>query len=66
MSDNGPQAEGKQENAERIRSLQAQISDLKKRLPKHSIPAAMLVQLEDLEEALEIELTKSSLTGSIW
>ena len=60
MSESGPQAEGKQQSAERIRSLQAQISDLKKRLPKHSITAAMLVQLEDLEEALEIELTQSA------
>ena len=58
MSETGPRAESKRQNAERIRLLQAQIADLKKRLPKHSIPAAMLVQLEDLEEALEIELAK--------
>jgi hypothetical protein len=43
-------------NAERIRILREQIADLKKRLPRHSIPASMLVQLEELEEELEKEL----------
>ncbi len=45
-------------HAERIQKLREQIADLKKRLPKHSIPASMLIQLEDLEEQLEIELAK--------
>jgi FtsZ-binding cell division protein ZapB len=39
--------------AERILVLQSQIDDLKKRLPRHSTPPAMLQQLEDLEEELE-------------
>jgi hypothetical protein len=41
--------------AGRIRALQEQIDDLKKRLPAHSIPAAMLLRLEELEEELERE-----------
>lgn len=38
---------------DRIEELEARIADLEARLPKHSVPPAMLVQLEDLEEALE-------------
>ena len=37
----------------RIEELEARIADLEARLPKHSTPPAMLVELEDLEEALE-------------
>ncbi len=36
-----------------IEELERRIADLKARLPKHSIPPAMLIELEDLEEALE-------------
>ena len=36
-----------------IEDLERRIADLKARLPKHSIPPAMLIELEDLEEALE-------------
>jgi SMC interacting uncharacterized protein involved in chromosome segregation len=50
--------ETKSANPERIRVLQNQIADLRKRLPKHSIPASMLLELEDLEEELEKELAK--------
>ncbi len=38
---------------EELAELEERIADLKARLPAHSIPAAMLVELEDLEEALE-------------
>ncbi len=38
---------------ERIEELEARIADLEARLPKHSVPPTMLVQLEDLEQALE-------------
>lgn len=37
----------------RIRELKEGIEDLRARLPKHSVPAAMLIELEDLEEELE-------------
>ncbi len=43
----------------RIRVLQAQIEDLKKRWPAHSVPASMLQRLDELEEELENELRSS-------
>lgn len=58
MSEHLPDPESKPANAERIRTLQNRIADLKKRLPRHSIPASMLLELEDLEEELEKELAK--------
>ena len=36
----------------RILQLETRIADLKARLPRHSIPPAMLLELEDLEEEL--------------
>lgn len=38
---------------EQIRRLEEQIADLKARLPAHSVKPAMLLELEELEEALE-------------
>lgn len=32
--------------------LERRIADLRARLPRHSVPAAMLIELEELEEAL--------------
>ena len=37
----------------RITELERRIADLKARLPKHSVPPAMLIELEELEEELE-------------
>jgi len=37
----------------RIEDLEARIADLETRLPKHSVPPAMLIQLEDMEQDLE-------------
>jgi hypothetical protein len=59
MSENGPEAEREPASSERIRTLRKQITDLRKRLPKHSIPPAMLIELEDLEEELEKELART-------
>ena len=42
----------------RIEALQKQIEDLKKRLPAHSIPPAMMAELDDLEEQLAAEIKK--------
>jgi len=39
--------------SERIAELEKQIAQLQARWPAHSVPPAMLQQLEDLEEALE-------------
>lgn len=38
---------------ERIAQLEVEIAELEARLPKHSTPPAMLVELEDLEDELE-------------
>jgi uncharacterized small protein (DUF1192 family) len=38
--------------AERIAQLEAEIAELKARLPKHSVPPAMILELEELEEEL--------------
>jgi hypothetical protein len=39
--------------AERIAQLERRVADLRARLPKHSVPPAMLIELEDLELELE-------------
>ena len=36
----------------RIQELEREIADLKGRWPKHSVPPAMLMRLEELEEEL--------------
>ena len=38
---------------EKIKQLEEQIADLKSRWPAHSVPPAMVQQLDDLEEELE-------------
>ena len=38
---------------ERIAELQMKLTDLNARLPAHSIPAAMLIEMEDIEDELE-------------
>lgn len=35
-----------------ITELEARLADLKKRLPAHSIPPAMIAELDELDEAL--------------
>jgi hypothetical protein len=37
---------------QRIEELKREIEEIKKSLPKHSIPASMLIRLEELEEEL--------------
>jgi hypothetical protein len=56
MSAMEPKTEKEGANLARIRALQDQIADLKRRWPAHSTPPAMMQQLDDLEEELEIEL----------
>jgi SMC interacting uncharacterized protein involved in chromosome segregation len=48
-----------------INELKEKIDDIKKQLPKHSIPPAMLLELEDLEENLERALIKIDLESSL-
>lgn len=47
-------------NSDRIKQLEKQIAELKSRWPAHSVPPAMLQQLDELEEELERELTKTA------
>ncbi|NQU29386.1 MAG: histidine kinase [Anaerolineae bacterium] len=45
-------------NNDRIQELEEKIAELKKRWPAHSTPPAMLQELDDLEEALSMEIDK--------
>ncbi len=45
---------------ERIAQLQAAIEELTARLPAHSVTAAMMIELEELEEELEALQTRVS------
>ncbi len=45
----------KEKNA-RVKELELRISELRARLPKHSPPPAMMIELDDLEYELEILL----------
>lgn len=38
---------------ERIDQLERQLAELEARLPKHSVPPAMMIEMEELEEELE-------------
>ena len=49
---------------ERIAELEEKIADLKMRLPKHSVQAAMLIELEDMEDELAELRAKVSQGGS--
>ncbi len=40
-------------NTDRIAELERQIEELNARLPKHSPPVSMLVELDELDAALE-------------
>ena len=41
-------------NTVRIAQLEKEIEEMLARIPKHSVPPAMLIELEDLEEELEM------------
>jgi hypothetical protein len=43
----------KKTDTKKIRALKKEIADLKSQWPAHSVPAAMLQHLEDLEDELE-------------
>ena len=47
-------------NEERITQLEKQIEEMEARLPKHSVPPAMIIELEDLEEELEMLKARES------
>lgn len=47
---------------DRAEVLKNQISDLKKRWPAHSVPPTMMAQLDELEEALKMEMEKRGIS----
>jgi len=47
-------------NRKRITELEREIEEMKARLPKHSVPPAMIIELEDLEEELEMLKARES------
>jgi putative redox protein len=49
---------------EQIANLERRIAELKARLPKHSPPVSMLVELDELDEALEQARSAASTQGS--
>ena len=53
-----PENGGQATSQDRVRWLREQIAELRKRWPPHSVPAGMLLRLDDLEEELEYELSK--------
>ncbi len=40
-------------STDRIKEIEQKIAELKARLPEHSVPVSMLLQLEELEDDLE-------------
>ena len=40
-------------DSEQRKDLEDRIAELKRRLPRHSVPPAMLMELEELEEQLQ-------------
>ncbi len=44
---------------DRIEDLKRQIEELKKRFPAHSIPPALMAELDELEEQLVEEIRKA-------
>jgi len=48
---------------DRLEELKEQIAALQKRWPAHSVPPALMEQLDELEEALNRELERSSDMG---
>jgi hypothetical protein len=45
---------------ERIAELEAKLAEVKARLPKHSVPPAMIIELEELEDELEMLRTREA------
>lgn len=55
MPDNAPQERGPAgELEQRVRDLERRIADLRARLPKHTPPPVMMIELDELEEALRL------------
>ncbi len=46
-------------NNQRIKELEERIADLKQRWPAHSVPPALMLELDDLEDELAKALVQS-------
>jgi hypothetical protein len=55
----------RRELQEQVAALQARLADLHARLPAHSIPPAMMVELDEIEQQLQqAEILLEQLTSS--
>lgn len=52
------------DHSTRIQELERRIADLRARLPRHSPPTAMLVELDELEDELGRLLKQQTETGN--
>jgi hypothetical protein len=48
------------DSEDRIKELERRIEELKRQWPAHSVPPAMVQQLDDLEEELAMERKKAA------
>ena len=53
MNQNDSQETERQTIEAQIESLEAEIAEVKRQWPKHSVPPSLVIRLEDLEEALQ-------------
>ena len=44
----------------RVRELEEKIAELKARLPRHSVPPSMLIEMEELEDELKRLLARGT------
>ncbi len=51
-------------DAERIAQLEKEIDELRARLPRHSVPMAMMIALEELEEELKALKARAAQHGT--
>lgn len=48
---------------EKLAELEARLAELKARLPAHSVPASMIIELEELEDEIEALRARMSRAG---
>lgn len=53
-----------EDKGDQVAELQRRVEELKARLPTHSPPVSMLVELDDLDEALEQARAASARQGT--
>jgi len=53
-----------EDQEDRARKLRERIAELKARLPRHSVPPAMLIELEELEDELKRLVSREESKGN--